>query len=107
MAPFLNRRDLQFQLFEALDTEALTARPRFAEHSREVYEDILNVAYTVADRYFANHTREGDLNEPHVVDGRVQLPAAVGDAMRAFRASDLPYLVLGDYLVSSPSAGGN
>ncbi|GHG40093.1 acyl-CoA dehydrogenase [Deinococcus indicus] len=85
MAPFLNRRDLQFQLFEALDTEALTARPRFAEHSREVYEDILNVAYTVADRYFANHTREGDLNEPHVVDGRVQLPAAVGEAMRAFR----------------------
>ncbi|MBX8467265.1 acyl-CoA dehydrogenase [Deinococcus sp. RIT780] len=85
MAPFLNRRDLQFQLFEALDTEALTARPRFAEHSREVYEDILNVAYTVADRYFANHTREGDLNEPHVVGGRVQLPAAVGDAMRAFR----------------------
>lgn len=85
MAPFLNRRDLQFQLFEALDTEALTARPRFAEHSREVYEDILNVAYTVADRYFANHTREGDLNEPHVVGGRVQLPAAVGEAMRAFR----------------------
>ncbi|GAA5435985.1 acyl-CoA dehydrogenase (plasmid) [Deinococcus aquaticus] len=85
MAPFLNRRDLQFQLFEALDTEALTARPRFAEHSREVYEDILNVAYTVADRYFANHAREGDLNEPHVVGGRVQLPAAVGDAMRAFR----------------------
>ncbi|WP_291431433.1 acyl-CoA dehydrogenase [Deinococcus sp.] len=85
MAPFLNRRDLQFQLFEALDTEALTARPRFAEHSREVYEDILNVAYTVADRYFANHVREGDLNEPHVMDGRVQLPAAVGDAMRAFR----------------------
>lgn len=85
MAPFLNRRDLQFQLFEALDTEVLTARPRFAEHSRELYEDILNVAYTVADRYFANHTREGDLNEPHVVDGRVQLPAAVGDAMRAFR----------------------
>ncbi|MGM9322279.1 acyl-CoA dehydrogenase [Deinococcus aquaticus] len=85
MAPFLNRRDLQFQLFEALNTEALTARPRFAEHSREVYEDILNVAYTVADRYFANHAREGDLNEPHVVGGRVQLPAAVGDAMRAFR----------------------
>ncbi|GGR56474.1 acyl-CoA dehydrogenase [Deinococcus seoulensis] len=85
MAPFLNRRDLQFQLFEALDTEALTARPRFAEHSREVYEDILNVAYTVADRYFANHAREGDLNEPHVVAGRVQLPAAVSDAMRAFR----------------------
>ncbi len=29
---------------------------------------------------------------------------SAADAMRAFRASDLPYLVLGDYLVSSPSA---
>lgn len=29
---------------------------------------------------------------------------SAADAMRAFRASDLPYLVLGDYLVSSSSA---
>lgn len=29
---------------------------------------------------------------------------SAADAMRAFRASDLPYLVLGDYLVSAPSA---
>lgn len=28
---------------------------------------------------------------------------SAADAMRAFRASDLPYLVLGDYLVSAPS----
>jgi len=30
---------------------------------------------------------------------------SAADAIRAFKASDLPYLVLGDYLVSSPSAG--
>ncbi|UBV45148.1 acyl-CoA dehydrogenase (plasmid) [Deinococcus taeanensis] len=85
MAPFLNRRDLTFQLFEVLPTADLPQRPRFAEHSREVYEDVLNLAYSVADRYFANHAREVDLNEPHVQGGRVVLPAAVGEAMRAFR----------------------
>jgi len=85
MAPFLSRRDLQFQLYEVLDTAALPQRPRFAEHSREVYDDVLNLAYNVADKYFANHTREADLNEPHVVDGEVRLVPAVADAMKAFR----------------------
>ncbi|WP_288432862.1 acyl-CoA dehydrogenase [uncultured Deinococcus sp.] len=85
MAPFLNKRDLQFQLYEVLDTEGLTARPRHAEHSREVYDDVLNLAYNVAETYFANHTRDADLNEPHVVDGQVKLVPGVAAAMKAFR----------------------
>ncbi|WP_019586173.1 acyl-CoA dehydrogenase [Deinococcus apachensis] len=85
MAPFLSRRDLQFQLYEVLDTASLPGRPRFAEHSREVYDDVLGLAYNVADRYFANHAREADLNEPHVVEGRVQLVPAAAQAMKAFR----------------------
>ncbi len=85
MAPFLNKRDLQFQLYEVLDTEGLTARPRHAEHSREVYDDVLNLAYNVAEKYFANHTRDADLNEPHVVDGQVKLVPGVAAAMKAFR----------------------
>ncbi|SMB79672.1 acyl-CoA dehydrogenase [Deinococcus hopiensis] len=85
MAPFLSRRDLQFQLYEVLDTAALPSRSRFAEHSREVYDDVLALAYNVAERYFANHTREADLNEPHVIGGKVKLVPAVAEAMRAFR----------------------
>ncbi|GMA17148.1 acyl-CoA dehydrogenase (plasmid) [Deinococcus metallilatus] len=85
MAPFLSRRDLQFQLYEVLDTASLPQRPRFAEHSREVYDDVLNLAYNVADKYFANHAREADLNEPHVVDGKVKLVPAAAEAMKAFR----------------------
>ncbi|ACO47878.1 acyl-CoA dehydrogenase [Deinococcus deserti] len=85
MAPFLSKRDLSFQLFEVLNTAALPERPRFSEHSREVYEDILNLAYTVADRHFAPHAREADLNEPHVVDGKVRLVPGVAQALAAFR----------------------
>lgn len=85
MTPFLSRRDLQFQLFEVLDTASLTQRPRFAEHSREVYDDVLNLAYNVAEKYFANHAREADLNEPHVEGGKVKLVPAVKEAMEATR----------------------
>ena len=86
MAPFLSKRDLQFQLYEVLDTESLTSRPRFEGHSREVYDDVLNLAYNVADKYFANHTRDADLNEPHVVDGKVKLVPSVQAAMKVLAA---------------------
>ncbi|WP_425146208.1 acyl-CoA dehydrogenase [Deinococcus sp.] len=85
MAPFLSKRDLQFQLYEVLDTAALPSRPRFAEHSREVYDDILSLAYNVAEKYFANHAREADLNEPQVEGGKVRLVPGVKAAVDAFR----------------------
>ncbi|WP_420595373.1 acyl-CoA dehydrogenase [Deinococcus sp.] len=85
MAPFLSKRDLQFQLYEVLDTAALPNRPRFAEHSREIYDDVLNLAYNVAEKYFASHAREADMNEPHVKDGKVQLVPGVQAAVNAFR----------------------
>ncbi|MGX9688171.1 acyl-CoA dehydrogenase [Deinococcus wulumuqiensis] len=85
MAPFLSKRDLQFQLFEVLDTARLPERPRFAEHSREVYQDILNVAYGVAEKYFANHARAADVNEPHIEGGKVKLLPEAKQALEAFR----------------------
>ena len=36
-ASILNVRDLHFYLFELFDAQALTARPRYAEHSKETY----------------------------------------------------------------------
>ncbi|WP_291423184.1 acyl-CoA dehydrogenase [Deinococcus sp.] len=85
MAPFLSKRDLQFQLFEVLDTAGLPQRSRYADHSCEVYTDILNLAYNVAEKYFANHTRAADLNEPHIEGGKVKLVPEAKQAMDAFR----------------------
>ncbi|MFC6663588.1 acyl-CoA dehydrogenase family protein [Deinococcus multiflagellatus] len=85
MPPVLNRRDLQFQLFEVLDTAALPARPRFASQTRADYEAVLALAAEVAERFFAPHAREADEHEPVVREGRVVLPAAAARAMQAFR----------------------
>jgi butyryl-CoA dehydrogenase len=62
--PLLNQRDLDFLLYELLDTEALLQRPRYQEHSREVFTATLQTAYTVAEKYFANHNAKGDAEEP-------------------------------------------
>ena len=70
MSVIMSRRDLEFLLFEWLDTEALLGRERFAEHSRDTVEAVLALAETVATEHFAPHNRAADLAEP-TFDGSV------------------------------------
>ena len=80
----LNRRDLDFILYELLDVEALTRRPRFAEHSRETFDAALETAATIAEEKFAPHNRKADLNEPRFEGGRVHIIPEVKPALDAF-----------------------
>ena len=57
MSKLLNRRDLDFILYELLDVESLTRRPRFAEHSRETFDAALGTAAKIAEEKFAPHNR--------------------------------------------------
>ena len=82
--PFVNRRDLAFQLFEALDVEALTARPRFADHSRDTFLSALDAALAIATEKFAPHNRAADEHEPTLEGGRVRLLPAVKEALDAY-----------------------
>ena len=43
----LSRRDLAFVLYELLDADKLTTRPRFAEHSRETFDAAIDLAWSV------------------------------------------------------------
>lgn len=60
----LNERELEFLLYEFLDTELLLSRPRYQEHSRDTFNATLDTARQIADKYFANHYAKGDSNEP-------------------------------------------
>lgn len=68
-----SRRDLELQLFEVLDAEALASPPRFAEHSRETFLSALDTAFDVADAKFAPDNRAADEHEPTFEDGRLRL----------------------------------
>ncbi|MDR6714221.1 butyryl-CoA dehydrogenase [Pseudomonas hunanensis] len=80
----LSSRNLAFELYEVLDAESLTERPRFAEHSRETFDAALSTARTIAEKYFAPHNRKGDEHEPRYVDGRAELIPEVKPAVDAF-----------------------
>lgn len=84
MSLIMSRRDLEFLLFEWLDTESLFERERYAEHSRDVVEDLLGLAERVATDHFAPHNRAADLAEPRFDGERVELVPEVEPALRAF-----------------------
>src|SRR5688572_13419644 len=82
--PLVNRRDLAFLLYELLDAGALARYPRYAEHSRETFDAALDLAEGIAAKQFAPHNRKADLNEPHLVDGHVELIPEVRSALTAY-----------------------
>ncbi len=79
------QRDLSFLLHEWLRVECLTERPRYAEHSREVFDDVLELAERIASERFAPHNRAADEQEPYLdEEGRVVLVDGVRDGLGAF-----------------------
>src|SRR4030095_8338419 len=84
-----SRRDLAFLLYEWLDVEQLTHRPRYADHTRETFDAAIDGAEQIATDLFGAHARKGDLNEPQFDGERVRLIPEVKAAMDAFVAAGL------------------
>ncbi|QVI28357.1 Acyl-CoA dehydrogenase [Mycolicibacterium neoaurum] len=85
----LSRRDLEFLLYEWLRVEELTSLPRFAEHSRETFDGVLELCEQLAERYFAPHNKLSDANEPTFDGTTVTVIPEVKLALEAFAKADL------------------
>ncbi|WP_234412522.1 acyl-CoA dehydrogenase [Nocardioides sediminis] len=96
MSLIMSRRDLEFLLFEWLHTETLFERERFAEHSRDVVEDLLGLAERIATDQFAPHNRAADLAEPRFDGERVELVPEVEPALKAFAEAGFLAAPLGE-----------
>jgi len=83
-APLVSRRDLAFLLYDWLDAPALCARERFADHSRETFDAVLDLADRIASDHFAPINRLLDTDEPRFDGERVVTPAALKTAVRAY-----------------------
>lgn len=87
MSMIVNRRDLDFILFEMLESDELSNREKFANFDRSAMNQILDAAQTLAEEVFLPIAAEVDAKEPQFVDGRVVQPAATGEALRAYAES--------------------
>ena len=94
----LSRRDLDFLLYEWLEVDALTKQERFADHSRETFDGVLDLCEEVATRYFAPHNKTSDANEPTFDGTRVTVIPEVKEAIDAFAKADLIGITMDDEL---------
>ena len=95
-SPLIDRRHLDFMLYELLEVERLARYPRFAEHGRETFDAAIELAHQLAVSKFLPHNRKSDLNEPRMVDGRVELIPEIGESLRAFNEAGF-MAVLADF----------
>nr|WP_299421820.1 acyl-CoA dehydrogenase [uncultured Emticicia sp.] len=70
---FYSKRDLQFQLFEVLNSESLTKYEYFQDHNRESFEMVLEAAEGIATKMMLPLLTEMDRNEPQLVDGKIRI----------------------------------
>ncbi|HPR45254.1 MAG TPA: acyl-CoA dehydrogenase [Ottowia sp.] len=88
------RSTLDFLLHDWLNAEALTQRPRFAEHSRETFDAVMDTCERIARDKYAPFNRLVDTEEPRTEqepDGslRVVLPRATHEARAAYAESGM------------------
>ena len=95
-SPLIDRRHLDFMLYEVLGVDALCAYPRFAEHSRETFDGAIELAHQLAVGKFLPHNRKSDLHEPHLVDGKVVLIPEIAEALEAYNGAGFS-AALADY----------
>lgn len=100
---FLSERNLKFLLYEVFKVENLLGYPRYAEHSREVFDMILEMALKMGKNLFKPCLSEMDKIQPEYVNGTVKVHPAVRTIMKecgegGWIAAQAPYELGGQQL---------
>ncbi len=85
----LNRRDIDFMLYEWLDAERLCDMPRYMDHSKETFDASLNLCEQMATLHFATHNKKNDANEPWFDGENVHMIPEVKQALDLFSHAGL------------------
>jgi hypothetical protein len=70
----VDRRNIDFVLYELLGVGKLLAQPRFNSHDRSSIATMLDAVQSIAETTLLSLAGDLDANEPELVHGRVQLP---------------------------------
>lgn len=79
---FISERNLKFLLYEMFHVESLLQYPRYADHSREVFDMVIETAMKMAKDLFKPILHEMDKNQPEYVNGQVKVHPQVRAIMR-------------------------
>ena len=79
---YMSMRNLRFQLHEVLNVESLTQHPRYADHSKEMFDMMLDTAKQLSDNLFFPIYEEMDQKKPTMGDGVVHVHPKIKDVMK-------------------------
>ena len=83
------RPTVDFLLHDWLKVESLQSRERFADHSRETFDAVLDTCERIAREKYAPFNRTVDIEEPKFDGEKVILPQATHDAYKAYAESGM------------------
>jgi alkylation response protein AidB-like acyl-CoA dehydrogenase len=83
------RSTVDFLLHDWLQVSTLSQRERFADHSRDTFDAVLDTCERIARDKFAPFNRTVDIEEPQFDGEQVVLPQATYDAREAYAASGM------------------
>ena len=83
------RSTIDFLLYDWLQAEDLSRRPRFADHSRDTFDAVMDTCERIAREKYAPFNRTVDLQEPQFDGEKVILPQCTYDAREAYAESGM------------------
>ena len=83
------RPTVEFLLYQWLQAETLPERSRFADHSRDTFDAVLDTCERIAREKYAPFNRTIDTQEPHFDGEKVTLPQCTHDAQKAYAESGM------------------
>jgi butyryl-CoA dehydrogenase len=89
MSMIVNRRDLDFILYETLGLDKILESDRYADYDRESLDAIMDLCQTIAEDQFLPCAAKLDANEPKFVDGKVETISELKEAIAAYQEAGL------------------
>ena len=89
MSMIVNRRDLDFVLYETLGLDKILESERYADYDRESLDAIMDLCQAIAEDQFLPCAAKLDANEPKFVDGKVETISELKEAIAAYREAGL------------------
>lgn len=89
MSMIVNRRDLDFVMYETLGLDGLLQSERYSDYDREAVDAILDLAQSVAEDKYLPIAALVDANEPEYIDGKAVTIPELKEALEAYREAGL------------------
>lgn len=83
------RSTIDFLLYDWLQAEGLSQRPRFADHSRDTFDAVMDTCERIAREKYAPFNRTVDTQEPQFDGEKVILPQCTYEAREAYAESGM------------------